>query len=120
MFNFLHNELHVYVSSDFVIRNRLVTSCELESHFIFNGINQKLSDQMHVFFFFLQQDEEEEEEVRNTRVSQERQKTLDRLRSFKQVHYCSGNQINTSEEAVKYHLRLCFSIPCSATQARSP
>ncbi|XP_060746516.1 junction-mediating and -regulatory protein isoform X1 [Tachysurus vachellii] len=32
----------------------------------------------------LQQQDEEEDEVRNTRVSQERQKTLDRLRSFKQ------------------------------------
>lgn len=64
----------------------------------------------------LKKEDEEDEERKNSRVSQERQKTLDRLRTFKQV--CAPPLTYTSQDffcsaAISFSLCLHSEIPGS-------
>lgn len=58
------------------------------------------SPPLNLKIFQLKNDDEEDEERKNSRVSQERQRTLDRLRTFKQV--CALPAVN-----VRQYLNIC-------------
>lgn len=53
--------------------------------YVLRGRCVSVAHSCHQFKLFQLRNEEEDEAIKNSRVSQERQRTLDRLRTFKQV-----------------------------------
>lgn len=72
--------------------------------------------------FQLKNEEEEDEERKSSRVSQERQKTLDRLRSFKQVNLLlwSASITLISPSLINSCSRVCVCLAAAVPRSGDP